>query len=178
MMPNSYCGRSRQQGVALVVVLMLLLVMTLLALASVRGALMEERMTANQLDRSLAFQAAEAALREGEDDAKAKPAFPAAGVCNNGLCGVPDPEAAPVWLDETVWATAPEAVIAVGDITAAPKYIIELLATDIPAVGECTTTGDVSESECSGSESRYRITARSVADGRAEVILQSNFAVP
>src|SRR3546814_12700111 len=57
---------AQQRGVALVIVLILLLVMTLLGLASMRGTLLEERMSGNLFDRSLAFQAAEAALRPGE----------------------------------------------------------------------------------------------------------------
>ena len=67
--------RSRQRGVALVVVLILLLVATLLALANVRNTLLEERMGASVLDRSLAFQAAEAALREGERVAAGRPSI-------------------------------------------------------------------------------------------------------
>lgn len=59
-------SRARQQGAALVIVLLLLLVMTLLGLASLRATVLEERMTGALFDRSLAFQAAEAALREGE----------------------------------------------------------------------------------------------------------------
>ena len=57
----------QQRGVALIVVLILLLIMTLLGLASLRGTLMEERMTSSLYDRSLSFQAAEAALRQGEE---------------------------------------------------------------------------------------------------------------
>lgn len=178
MNTNRFVSPSRQSGVALVVVLILLLVMTLLALASVRGTVMEERMSSNQFDRSLAFQAAEAALREGEAVAATKPTLPASG-CTNGLCAKPDPAAASVWLADSVWATAPEAIVKVGDLTAKPKYIIELLANNVPAKGSCTTTGDVSaDTPCTGSESRYRITARSQAADRAEVMLQSNFAVP
>lgn len=167
-----------QRGVALAVVLMLLLVMTLLALVSLRGTLMEERMSANLMDRSLSFQAAEAALREGEALAASKPALPASG-CSDGVCAIPDPNDAPRWLDDTVWATALVAEVNVGGITAKPKYIVELLADNVPAKGSCTTGEDVSPDEaCSGKERRYRITARSEADGRAEVMLQTNYAVP
>ncbi|MDR6840075.1 pilus assembly PilX family protein [Pseudoxanthomonas sacheonensis] len=56
-----------QGGASLVVVLILLLIMTLLGLAVLRGTLLEERMSANMYDRSLAFQQAESALREGEE---------------------------------------------------------------------------------------------------------------
>nr|WP_159016282.1 PilX N-terminal domain-containing pilus assembly protein [Lysobacter profundi] len=173
-----------QRGVALAVVLILLLVMTLLGLASLRGTLMEERMSANQVDRSLSFQAAEAALREGEAVAAGKPTLPGGGVvgsgCLNGLCAKPDPAVVtPVWQDPTVWASAPSAVVNLGNKTATPKYIVELLADDVPPHGSCTTSGDVSpDAECSGTERRYRITARSDAADRAQVMLQSIYAVP
>lgn len=168
----------RQRGATLAVVLILLLVMTLVALASLRGTLMQERMASSVLDRSRSFQAAEAALREGEAVA-ANPGtvMPAAG-CDKGLCAKPNPAAAPVWEDSTVWGGAPEVTVNLGDKTAKSKYIVELLADDIPPAGSCTTTGDVSETTCSGKERRFRITARSQAAGRAEVTLQSIFAVP
>lgn len=168
----------RQRGATLAVVLILLLVMTMVALASLRGTLMQERMSSSALDRSRSFQAAEAALREGEAIA-ANPgiALPASG-CDKGLCAKPDPTAAPVWEDATVWNAAPEVAVNLGDETAKSKYIVELLADDVPPAGSCTTTGDVSETACSGKEKRYRITARSQAAGRAEVTLQSIFAVP
>ena len=53
----------------MVIALVMLLVLTLLATASARMTLMEERMTGNTQDRNVAFQAAEAALRSGEAQA-------------------------------------------------------------------------------------------------------------
>jgi type IV pilus assembly protein PilX len=169
---------SAQRGVALAVVLILLVVMSLLALAGLRGTLMEERMTSNMKDRSLSFQSAEAALREGEAVAAGKPAAPAAGTCTKGLCGMPDPAnvPTPAWETKAVWDDAYTATAAEG--MPAANYIIELLADDVPPKGTCTTSGDISEPSCSGSESRYRITARSNVDGRAEVMLQSIYSVP
>lgn len=176
---------NRQRGVALAVVLILLLVMTLLGLAAMRGTLMEERMSANLLDRSLAFQATEAALREGEALAASKPALPAAG-CANGLCAKPNPATASDrerWLNAGFWADGSgnwrEATVTVGDLTAKPRFIVEFMADNVPSKGSCTTDIDVSpESACAGTERRYRITARSQAADRAEVILQSNYAIP
>src|SRR5690606_36671528 len=57
----------RQRGVALVVALVLLLVVTVIGLASMRGTSLQERMSANMFDRSLSFQRAEGALRAAED---------------------------------------------------------------------------------------------------------------
>lgn len=58
--------RNKQSGVALVVALVLLVVATLIGLAGIRGTNLQERMTSNMYDRSLAFQRAESALRAAE----------------------------------------------------------------------------------------------------------------
>jgi type IV pilus assembly protein PilX len=65
---NPHCRRrSRQQrGAALIVAMILLMVMSLLAITSLRGGIQGERMSSTALDRNLAFQAAEAGLRMGE----------------------------------------------------------------------------------------------------------------
>jgi len=55
-----------QRGVALVVALILLVVATLIGLAASRGTMLQERMSSNSYDRSLAFQRAESALRYAE----------------------------------------------------------------------------------------------------------------
>ncbi len=59
--------RSRQSGAILVVSLLLLLVMTLLGLAAMQTTGMEERMAGNTRNINLAFQGAEAGLRDAED---------------------------------------------------------------------------------------------------------------
>lgn len=56
----------RQGGVALVVALILLLVATLIGLAASRSTMLQERMSGNTYDRSLAFQRTESALRAAE----------------------------------------------------------------------------------------------------------------
>lgn len=58
--------QSAQRGVALVVALILLVVATLIGLSGIRGTSLQERMSSNMYDRSLAFQRAEAALRAAE----------------------------------------------------------------------------------------------------------------
>ncbi|MGF1546147.1 MAG: PilX N-terminal domain-containing pilus assembly protein [Thiotrichales bacterium] len=58
-------GAGRQQGFTLIVALIVLMVITLTAMSAVRSVTLEERMIANDRDRGLAFQAAEAAVRDG-----------------------------------------------------------------------------------------------------------------
>jgi len=59
--------RKRQTGASLIVSLMLLVVLTLLGLSGMQSTIMQERMSSNVRDKGLAFQAAESAVRGGED---------------------------------------------------------------------------------------------------------------
>jgi len=59
-------NRKSQQGAILIVALVMLLLVTVIGLASIRGTSMQERMAGNLRDQELALQAAEAALRKGE----------------------------------------------------------------------------------------------------------------
>jgi|SRR5690554_724320 len=56
----------KQSGSALIISLLLLFILTILALAGARNSILQERMTGNMVDRNMAFQAAEAAIVEGE----------------------------------------------------------------------------------------------------------------
>jgi type IV pilus assembly protein PilX len=185
----------RQGGAALIVALFMLLIMTLMGLSSMRTILQEERMTGNTFDRSLAFQAAEAALRAGEiealaqskasppnsnfpggsglyidADATACPAnyFTNTAYCNNGLCKQADPNCAPRWETSTFNAWRNATGLSLTATVGTPQFFIEYLGGTYP----CDPTQPTNNLNCS----RYRVTARSVADGRAAVILQSIYA--
>jgi type IV pilus assembly protein PilX len=62
----------RQRGVTLIIVLVLVLLVTLAGIAAVRSLVVEERMAANSLDRSLAMHGAEIVLRQAEAIAQAE----------------------------------------------------------------------------------------------------------
>lgn len=159
-------ARRAQGGAALAIALILLVVMTMLGLSSVKTITQQEQMTAHSYDRSLAYQFAEAALREGEGQARIQalalnPAgggFPrnqyisdnvcapgALNDCTNGLCSTPDPDCAPRWLDANFsnnnWVRfngLPQIINANGNVLSTPpEYIIELLRPVGTAV--CTT---------------------------------------
>lgn len=161
---------ARQEGATLVVVLILLLLMTLLGLASLRGTILEERMTANLLDRGLAFQVAEAGLREAEAALDPQPTFPGTG-CVNGLCGTPDPAATERWLDPgMVWRPG----TVVDSNMAAPEFFIENMGLGVNWP-KCDALPENKRSpQCE--TPRFRVTSRSVQDGRASVILQAMYA--
>jgi type IV pilus assembly protein PilX len=167
-------ARTQQRGISLMVSLVLLLIGTLVALGSLRGVGLQARMSGSTHDRSLAFQAAEASLREAERLAinATEASFPASG-CSGGYCVTPSLANTPRWLDEafTDWRTA---TVATPSDAPASEAIIENMGTapnwlgcesEVPRQPNCSTQ-------------RYRVTSRSSADGRASVLVQSQFAAP
>lgn len=169
---------AKQRGVALLVVLMLLLIMTLLGLASLRGALMEERMSANLFDRSLMFQAAEAALREGETKAGGTKSSQYTDNCGGvGLCAEPNPTDADTYVDRWLQASPPyvnASAVTSGSLSVTPGYFIEYMGT-APNWAGCDREIPV-QPGCMGP--RYRVTARASVAGRSEVLLQSSYTSP
>lgn len=186
---NRQSSRRRCAGVALVVSLILLVVLTLLGLSSVRTVALEERITANTFDRSLAFQAAEAALRAGEiaAQAQADSVPPNAGFdsggeysdsnnqcgnspCQNGLCSIPDKDCPARWVDGNFNGWVNAAGLGLGALATTPQYIVEYLGNTFPC--------NIDDPEAGAPNCRrYRVTARSHSGGdRAMVILQSIYA--
>lgn len=83
-MTNSLFRRDRQQGIALVVGIIFLLLMTLIGVTAIQTTSLDERMAGNVRDRNLAFQAAEAALRDAEEDIRG------IGTRNPAISGISD----------------------------------------------------------------------------------------
>lgn len=187
-------SRARQRGATLLIALVMLVVMTLLGLASIRSTSMQERMGANLYDRSLAFQAVESALREAE----ARITINTAVTNGSGLycppngeppsCAVPGAPASESassatyverWKDpDTAWAKATTWWSSVDDDMKArlgganrqPEYIIEYMGMAEDGTG-CGQRGDTS---CRGP--RYRVTARMPpVEGLPNVVLQTNY---
>lgn len=174
-----------QRGITLVVVLLLLIIVTLLGLAAMRGTVMQERMSGNAAARGIAFQAAEAILREAESYAAdpGRPAIPSAG-CSNGLCAMVAVGAAPPWETATFWTTgsgyrASNIEGAEGGVDIA-RYVIEDLGEAGVLTGTCTNDIDLSVADCNNSVAgRYfRITVLSRMDNGTEVMLQSTYQAP
>ncbi|MHC9085110.1 pilus assembly PilX family protein [Luteimonas sp. RIT-PG2_3] len=172
---NLSSARRNEQGVSLLVVLVLLLVMTLLGVAVLRTTLLEERMTANLYDRSLSFQSAESALREGELVAATGPTPPASG-CANGVCATPAAGSTERWLDTafvTGWRAGTRSTEAQAALLPASSFIVEFMGL-APSWPGCDRMVPVPNLCMRPS---YRITARSVQADRAPVILQSNYVM-
>jgi type IV pilus assembly protein PilX len=178
--------RHRQRGLSLVTTLLFMVSALMLGVSVLSVNVMQERTISNTKDRDLAFQAAEAALRDAEQDLKtninADTAFTA--TCTGGLCTPPSQRAVPLsvpvhqapgfaWESQgrrygqyTGGATFP----GLGG-SAQPRYVIEKLGTLGTPPGESLTRIGLEPSE---PVYGYRITARaSGAREETEVILQS-----
>jgi type IV pilus assembly protein PilX len=89
----------QQHGAVLVVALIMLMLLSLLALSSVRSSTMEEKMAGNTRDRNKAFQAAEAAVRHCVNQVRLNPVTIA-------TVAPAAPTAKPVWEIAGVWSGA------------------------------------------------------------------------
>jgi len=164
----------REQGVVLVVALILLVVITLFGLSGLRLVTQEERMVGQTYDRSLAFQAAEAALRQAESAVEVIKPTPSSGSCTDETSGVhtlricPTPGATETrWTDAafTGWTTA--TAVGTGTLAITPQYFAEYLGSTFPCGFEPTALP-----LCK----RYRITARAGGEGRAAAMVQSIYS--
>ena len=72
----SFRSMRAQRGAALVTSLVLLLILTVIGIAAMQMTRMQERMAGNTRDLNLAFQGAEAGIRDGESLIRVQPAKP------------------------------------------------------------------------------------------------------
>lgn len=176
--PRAY--KHAERGVALVVALVLMVVATLIGLAGIRGTSLQERMSANMYDRSLAFQRAEAALRDAERAITANWRIADLGGqdCSptvTTLCGsVPAANAA--------WVTVGGTYDVNNDKTpGTPQYFIQFMGTGNEqnnlGLDANADYGNYGNSYPPDNVAYYRVTARSSAPAdagdRSIVVLQS-----
>lgn len=189
-------GHSCQQGMALVVSLILLVVVTFVGLAGMRGTILQEQMAGGAYDREVGFQAAEAALMVGAQDFVNNrqvwdskiDANSAALDCSDQTC----PSNPSGRIQNTLWQSVStgttESTFTAIDVSNPPQYVVQRL-------GDCSSTGagtgftgttDQNQGGPGGSQLNnqgtcYRITARALdptaainAD-RAQVLLQATY---
>lgn len=129
-----------QVGAALMMALIFLVLMTLLGTTAMRGSAFQEQMAGNSRDWNLAFQSAEAALREAENYIQLTPVLPDFDDAD-GFYQV-NAASRPVWTGDAV-GDGNGFITYAGDLegtAAPPRYFIEELSTVRPA-GTETETG-------------------------------------
>lgn len=187
-MKNTSQNTQKQRGVVLIMSMVILFAMTLIGITSMNTTSLEDRISSNSRDRQIAFQAAEAALRQGERNTvdKTDDAFDEASKydtsCTDGLCycgtksdgcvtywtdDLPAPISDVAWNDSTTHRTYSSAL---AGVSTPAKYIIEFMGYICPGTVACTPAA--------GDPKMFRVTA--LATGRtngSKVMLQSTFRV-
>jgi type IV pilus assembly protein PilX len=172
-----------QNGAALITGLIFLVVLTLISLSAIKSSSLEERMAGNARDQDVAFQAAEAGVRDALDYISSTGLLPTSGFvagCSAGLC-LNDP-AAPVWETITAnndWTSSKTkysgtALTFEGTTTlpVQPRYIIELLPATLPPSGFSIASGKGANP--GGQVTPFRITARGWGTtGQTQVTVQA-----
>jgi type IV pilus assembly protein PilX len=190
MKPARFSGLSvsarHQHGVALVVALLLLIVITLVGLAAVRGTIMQQRMASNQFDRQIAFQSAEAAMRAAQALVASNPSDIARNCQDGGVYCQGNPFDDPN-LDQSKIITVPSGTaagqFAAGSLAVSqPQYVIENMGnwydpSTSTGYGQSANSHNYGSQGTSTTSVYYRVTARSgdpaTVGDRAVVTLQS-----
>ena len=171
-------SRASEKGVVLVVGLIIVLLISIVALAAIKGSNLQEAMVGNTRDHNIAFQAAEAGLASGEavvDDVlvPVPPVFP--GATGSGLLETNDltPLAnSVIYMSDATFNTNGYLLTGLMFKTdSQPVYIIEELPVFSPNDGSAVELGAFNSKWIP-----YRITAKGVGlTAEATVIVQSYY---
>ena len=145
----------QQRGVTLVIALIFMAVLALLGVAAAQNSVLEERMAGNTRDRDLAFQAAEAALKDARTNiATLRTQLGGAGLIDASNCAVPNASPcylshgndAAYWTNTFVWNTtnARHPGQSLNQVAQQPLYVLEKMPNG------------------AGGLETYRVTARGV----------------
>jgi type IV pilus assembly protein PilX len=176
--------RRTQTGAALVTSLMILLVLTIIGITAMQMTRMQERMAGNARDVNLAFQGAEAAVRNGEQLIRAQPGKP--DTCSAAGCEFFAPAVAAVANPETrdwtaFWKVYGDEYEAGGDhahptremmdLDADPRFVVQYI-TRVP---DTLTIGEGGGAP--PGRDFYQVTGASTGgSGNANSVVQSTFA--
>lgn len=173
---------ARQQGATLIIVVTMLVLITLIVLAGARSVTQQNSMASNARERDLAFQAAEAALRDAEARIPVFHAnFAGAGlIVSNTTADITERATAAYWTNTYGWynaagvvnsAVSIQSATAVAGVDEQPRYVVERLPNG-PAAGNCP------------GQTYYRYRVTTIAGGastgtrksaESRVILQAEF---
>ena len=165
----------QQQGAVLIISLIILLVLTVIGIAGMRTTVLEEKMASNSFDQNTAFQAAEAALRDGEDTVNGL-VTTASFDGTNGRLGSSDSD--PDWFDSATWDPNNATSIAysgtLSDVKTQPRYIIKFIGQAANNTGSLKTVGYGVHKTSTVND--FRVTARGPGKSdNSQVILQTYY---
>lgn len=159
--------KTKQQGVVLVITMVMLVLLILIGTTASKVSGLQELMTGNFKNNTLAFEAAESALRAAETAINGN---------INGFQYITNP-VANFW-DTSFWQTEPKVVTltnnALTGIASSPKYVIEKITPLSSAANTCGGSLEVGQATSDFIMSWYKVTARGTGGtDNAVVILQT-----
>lgn len=164
-----------QRGMVLIISLVMVLLMSIMALSAIRGSGMQELMAGNMRDNNLAFQAAEAGLREAESvlDQDILPAFD--GSVAGFIAASPNSIRAGYWHNYD-WSNSVVADhLELEWLANQPRYVIEEMRY-LPTAGSGGSGIDFASSLNAEDAVIYRITSIGIGGSQdSRVILQTTY---
>ena len=166
-----------QSGSVLIISLIVMLVLTILGVSGMKSAVLEEKMAGNLRDSQLAFQAAEATLREAEqyidDNIVSLTAFD-----TNGSDGLYDESQQFLWKNIN-WDSSDSLEYSDFNtsyaVSSPPRYIIEHLSTQQDNL-DTLNLDNYGQGTGAGRVEVFLITARATgSSGNNVVLLQSSY---
>lgn len=172
-----------QKGAALAVSLIILMVLTMVGITGMQTTTMEEKMAGNNRDYNLAFQAAEAALRNAEayvEGLVTAVEFNSATL-NDGLLS--ETESDPDYFNKNVWnsngyniGTKQPTDLVSSLYGLQPKYIVKYVAENDPDSNARLNIGGYGEKLAGAQITVFRITARGTGGtNNSQVLLQTHY---
>lgn len=167
MRPLDY---NKQTGAVLVIGLMMLVVLTLVGITSMQSAGLQTLMAQGSTDKALAFEAAEAALRNAAD-ALDNGAFIPDEFEHDANDGLYQNEFDAIWKDwgEADWNSKGR-VTSFPGVANDPRYVIQRIATIIPNQDRANIYQGYGEVSDESETELFRITARGVGQSAGTVV--------
>lgn len=168
----NYRAIKKQTGVVLIMSLVILMVLSLLGVSSMRTSSLQERMSGNARDYQIAFEAAEIALRAGEDYIKSISTtadFNVTGTSGKFTARLAN--ATDAWKTETNWSSGKTSPVTLANVSKHPEFIVEIMDSTYGQIEDLTPGGG-----SSGVIGLFRVTARGYGKNpNTRVMLQADF---
>jgi type IV pilus assembly protein PilX len=179
-------ARGQQGGIALVVALLLLVVISLVGLAAVRGTIMQQKMASNLYDRQVSFQSTEAAIRAAAALIPSHPGIIARNCAAGGIICLANPftdSNVPSSAYQTVASGTAAGQFSIGKVSSsAPQFVVESMGnwadpSSSTGFNQSANAHNYGAQGASSTAAFYRVTARSgdpaTVGNRAVVTLQA-----
>lgn len=168
---------TRQTGSALIISLTILLVLTILGVSSMQSSSLQERMSGNARDYEMAFQAAEAGIREAElylDTITNTDDFTnTGGTGGKYLPRGNNPEA---WKVEANWAGAVNATYIGANVARNPHYLIQVIDANVGEIEQLQGGTGYDATNTSIEYGVFQVTARGYGNSpNSRVMLQTMY---